>query len=293
MKPAKWLHIHETLCNDHFMNETNFDWDNLRLFLAVAREGGLAAASASTRKSAPTLGRRMLALERRLGRDLFRRMARGYTLTDDGEKLLAESAALEMYIQPMIEIGPEQGLPIVKVSAGIWVTHILCGKLPEIVGSDSIRLRFIAADEIVDIGHREALIGIRNQRPEGQGLAGRRITSVNFAVYATDVSVTSWARVLGATPSARWVLETTLKEKTIEVTSSRNALDLALAGTARVVLPTFIGSGFDSLKQVSPLIEELEHDQWLVTHHEDRFLPEVRKCIDRIYSILRKACAAS
>ncbi|MBL4811132.1 MAG: LysR family transcriptional regulator, partial [Rhodobacteraceae bacterium] len=39
------------------MNEMKFDWDDLRLFLAVAREGGLAAAAASTGKSAPTLGR--------------------------------------------------------------------------------------------------------------------------------------------------------------------------------------------------------------------------------------------
>ncbi len=66
------------------MNETNFDWDDLRLFLAVAREGGLAAASASTGKSPPTLGRRMLALERRLGLELFERLPRGYALTDQG-----------------------------------------------------------------------------------------------------------------------------------------------------------------------------------------------------------------
>jgi len=78
----------------------------------------------------------------------------------------------------------------------------------------------------------------------------------------------------------------------IEVTSPRNALDLAVAGTARIVLPTFIGSRFDGLKQVSPFIEELEHDQWLVTHHEDRFLPEVRKVIDRIYLILKATCVS-
>ena len=256
------------------------------------RTGPLAAAGASTGKSAPTLGRRMLALERRLGRDLFRRMARGYALTDEGRNLLTEAAALEMCILPMIEVDPVQGLPVVKVSAGIWVTHVLCGKMSEIVGSDSIKLRFIAADEIVDIGRREALIGIRNRRPEGTGLAGRRITSVCFAAYASDESVKTWARVLGTTPSARWVQDMTQKERAIEVTSPRNALDLALSGNARVVLPTFIGNGFHSLKQVSPLIEELEHDQWLVTHHEDRFMPQVRKCIDRIYVILREVCTS-
>ena len=55
------------------MNETKFDWDDLRLFLAVAREGGLAAAAEKSGKSAPTLGRRMLALEQRIGQELFKR----------------------------------------------------------------------------------------------------------------------------------------------------------------------------------------------------------------------------
>lgn len=72
------------------------------------------------------------------------------------------------------------------------------------------------------------------------------------------------------------------------MTSPRNALDLALAGTARAVLPTFIGSEINELKQVSALIDELEHEQWLVTHHEDRFVPEVRRVIDRTYAVLKE-----
>lgn len=265
----------------------NFDWDDLRLFLAVSRKGGLGPAAASTGKSAPTLGRRMLALERRLGRDLFRRKARGYELTDEGQALLSKATELERHIQPVIENDPTQAGPIVKVSAGLWVTHLLCENVNELIGSDRIRLRFIAADEMVDIGRREALIGIRNRRPEAPGLACRRITRIHFGVYAHDENVKTWARVIGSTPSAKWVQETTKNADAIEVTSPRNALDLALAGSARVVLPTFIGSRFDTLKQVSPLIEELEHDQWLVTHNEDRFVAEVRKIIDRIYAFLK------
>ena len=71
------------------------------------------------------------------------------------------------------------------------------------------------------------------------------------------------------------------------------ALDLALAGTGRVVLPTFIGARFDSLQQVTGPIKELAHDQWLVTHHEDRFLPEVRSVIDRVFSVLKEASRSS
>jgi len=52
------------------MNETKLNWDDLRLFVAVARAGGLASAEKTTGKSAPTLGRRMLALEAYLRQDL-------------------------------------------------------------------------------------------------------------------------------------------------------------------------------------------------------------------------------
>jgi hypothetical protein len=55
MEALMGLPIQKTYCNDHFMDETKFDWDDRRLFLAVAREGGLAAAAGSTGKSAPTL----------------------------------------------------------------------------------------------------------------------------------------------------------------------------------------------------------------------------------------------
>ncbi len=276
----------ETYCNDRFMNEMNFDWDDLRLFLAVARRGGLAAAASQTKKSAPTLGRRMLALERKLGRELFVRLPREYVLTEDGERLLSDVSALEDRIAPLVQSGADQAVPVVKISAGSWVTHLLCTRVGEIVGDNRVRLRFMAADEDLDIGRREALIGIRNRRPTEIGLAGRRIGRIQFAIYARTPDVTTWARVMGKTPSAQWVAKAAREAETIEVTSPRNALDLALSGAARVALPTFIGDRTDGLQAVGAPIEELEHEQWLVTHHEDRFLPEVRSAIDRIHALL-------
>jgi DNA-binding transcriptional LysR family regulator len=269
------------------MNEMNDNWDDLRLFLAVARGGGLASAAASTGKSAPTLGRRMLALERHLGRELFRRLPRGYALTEDGAALLARATELETQMQPLLQASTSQSVPVVKVSAGLWVTHRLCQNVAEITGGDPIRIRFIAADEQLDIARREALIGIRNQRPTGPGLAGRKIARIRFATYAQSADVTTWARVIGKTPSALWVNAIAKRGDSIEVTNARNALDLALAGAARLVLPSFIGDHQSGLTQISPLIDELEHDQWLVTHHEDRFAPEVRKTIDRITKVLK------
>ena len=69
------------------MDET-WNWDDLRLFLAVARASGLAKAAPMTRVSAPTLSRRMTSLERALGGTLFLRHRNGYDLTTAGKELL-------------------------------------------------------------------------------------------------------------------------------------------------------------------------------------------------------------
>lgn len=272
------------------MSERDFDWDNLRLFLEVARAGGLGPAAERTGKSAPTLGRRMLELERDLGFEVFHRRPRGYDLTDDGRALLEKVESIESRVLPIADNRMANAPPLVKISAGTWVTRILVGSVGRLNGSAPVRLRFISSEDVLKIGHREAAIGIRNHRPSEIGLAGRKIGRVRFAVYATDESVSTWARVLSNTPSANWLRENSQTDEAIEVTAPQNALDLATAGLARAVLPTFIGNTQPGLRPVSPLIDDLEHDQWLASHHEDRFLPEIRQVIDRTYAILRKAC---
>lgn len=272
------------------MDESNFDWDNLRLFLAVARAGGLGPAAEQTGKSAPTLGRRMIELERNLGSELFHRKPRGYDLTEDGQTLMKKVESIEARIVPVTESSLASAPPLVKISGGTWVTSVLIGAIGRLTESMPVRLRFISSVEVLKIGHREAAIGIRNHRSEEIGLAGRKIGRVRFAVYASDESVSTWARVMSNTPSARWLRAQAQKGDAIEVTAPQNALELANAGLAKAVLPTFIGNTQPGLKPVSPLIDDLEHDQWLVTHHEDRFLAEVRHVIDRTHAVMSEAC---
>ena len=272
------------------MNETMFDWDDMRLFLAVAQHGGLAAAAEASGKSAPTLGRRMLALERRLGQELFERLPRGYELTDEGKTLLTVAQRIQGSIDPVLMAANNANVRRVKISAGTWTTYLLCQHVKRIVANDSVVLQFIAADHLLDIPHREAVIGIRNQRPQQVSLAGQRINKVRFAVYARDQSVSSWVQVIGSTPSAHWVSEHLGDAACIEVSHPRNALDLAMMGYVKAVLPCFIGDAIEGLVKVSDEIDELEHTQWLVTHQEDRHLPEVRRVIDRIHGVLSGGC---
>jgi len=270
------------------MNETKLNWNDLQLFLAVARAGGLSGAAKLTGKSSPTLLRRMQALEVSTGSDLFRRSARGYDLTEDGEALLAKVVDLEASILPMDRTAEMGGQVTVKISAGSWMTHALCQRASQMVrGSASARLRFISAEHELDIAHREAVIGIRNRRPEQVGLAAQMVGRVRFAGYAVARDVAPWVQVMNKTPSARWVAVQNRDGLSIEVSAARSALDLALSGVARAVLPCFIGDAKPALMRVTDPIEELTHDQWLVTHNEDRYRPEVRDTIDRVRKIVR------
>jgi len=223
------------------MNETNLNWQDVQLFLHVALANGLAGACESTGKSAPTLGRRMLALEASTGRDLFNRHTHGYELTEDGKQLLQTAIAMEQMTMSM-----------------------------------------------VDINHRETIIGIRNKRPVSGTLATRKIGNVRFAGYAVSDSIDAWITVEGNTPSSQWLRKQDVKKCPVEVTSPINALDLALQGVGRVVLPTFIGDHEHRLQRVTSHITALSHEQWLVVHQDERKRQDVRVVIDRVYKVAKE-----
>ncbi len=271
------------------MDEMKYDWNDLRLFLAVARGRGLAAAAAETGRSAPTLGRRMLALERSMGRDLFVRHARGYEMTEDGRKLFDDLSDIEARMVRLTARRSEEGLPLVKVSAGTWTTLTLLENLDAITGVPAdIRLRFLSTENRLNIPHREVVIGFRNQRPTEGNLAGRRLSRVEFAPYTRKGAPRRWIKVLADTPSARWLEKTFGNDAVCEVNVPRNSLDLALAGKGIALLPTFVGEAHGALVRTGDVIAELAHDQWIVTHQDDRHLSEVRRAIDRMCRVLQR-----
>jgi DNA-binding transcriptional LysR family regulator len=268
------------------MNERNVAWDDLHLFLAVAREGGLSPAARVTGRSAATLGRRMLALERSTGRELFVRHDRGYEMTSEARKLVEELTGIEARIARLTDRPEETERPLVKVSAGTWTTLALLEHLDQITGTPAdIRLRFVSAETTLDIARREVVIGFRNARPAGDSLAGRKLSRVEFAPYARADAPERWIKVLADTPSARWLGRMVGNDVVCEVNAPRNSLDLALAGQGIALLPTFIGERQPALRQAGGTIPELAHDQWIVTHQDDRHLPEVRRTIDRLYRV--------
>src|SRR5215831_1372284 len=71
------------------------EWSDLRVFLAIAREGTLGGAARSLGQTQPTMGRRLRALESAVGHTLFQRTADGFVLTDEGNAILVHAERIE------------------------------------------------------------------------------------------------------------------------------------------------------------------------------------------------------
>lgn len=269
--------------NEYLNTGGDVRWDDLAAFLAVARAGGLAAAAKECASSAPTLGRRMHALERAMGRELFIRRSHGYGLTDAGIELMREMEGVAVNITRATTAPKEGGLPLIKVSAGTWTSLALARQWRDITGDPAdVRLRFVSSEAVLSITRREASIAIRNSRPTEHGLAGRKLARNEFAIYSARDAPETWIIHSVDTPSSRWAKSRAGQDVCLEVSHPRLALDLAQEGAGQIVLPTFIGEKDVNLERRSEIISELSHDAWLVAHDDDRHLPEIRRVIDRI-----------
>ena len=260
--------------------------DALKLFLAVAEAGGLAGAVAETGQSAPTLSRKMTGLERQTGRRLFLRGNQGFQLTADGRALAAEASDLVGISRRLSRWSTQSAPSRVRITAGVWTSAWLARHARGFWSSgDGWVPEFVSSNAVLDISRREADIGIRNRRPEQAWLAGRRLRQIDYAEFGKDQEVAgfvSLAEGASETPSARWVASERAGEIVTTVSDMRLGLELACAGVGRIVLPTFAAEDTSGLVQVSDPIEALSHDEWLVTHHEARHDPPIRRALDAL-----------
>lgn len=103
---------------------TNFDWNDVRLFVLIAQSGSLRRASTKTNRSINSIRRRINHLENRIGAKLLVRDSAGSHLTDMGKDFLAASQRMfdasfdvasvisrtDQSIEGKVKIGVTEGL---------------------------------------------------------------------------------------------------------------------------------------------------------------------------------------
>jgi DNA-binding transcriptional LysR family regulator len=264
--------------------------DDLGLFVDVAETGGLAGAARRTGATVPTLSRKMATLERELGRKLFERGPRGYSLTTEGRALLDQLDDLRAVRARLMRVLSNPEAVRVRLTAGSLTAGYIARRLGAVWSRrDPWCLEFVEGSKMLDIARRDADIGVRNRRPDQPWLAGRRTRKVEFAEFATSDSVRGYVTLQQGpepTASTRWIHTYHGDDILTTASSSYTLVNLAQAGVGRIVLATSFASDMPGLQQVSPIIDVLTSEEWLVCHHEARHDPPIRAALDAVAEIL-------
>ncbi|PIE10066.1 MAG: LysR family transcriptional regulator [Rhodobacterales bacterium] len=160
------------------------NWDDIRLFLAVARAGSLSAAAPVAKMDAATLSRRMARLERRLERALFLRSPQGAVLTAEGEALLDHARRAEEALRPGLDPAPKAGglSGQIRIGAPDGCANFLLPQVCDRIQADNpaLDLQILALPRVVNLSRREADMAVTVSPPETGRLTVQKITDYHL-----------------------------------------------------------------------------------------------------------------
>lgn len=186
-----------------------FEWDDLRVFLAVQRGQSVRAASALLDVSHSTISRRLAGMETNLGTKLFVRTPGGLVATEVGLSIVERAERIESEVLGLEReiAGSATGLsgPIRISMPPLLAHHLIMPHIAEFSRLyPKIEVEVIAGYEIADLSRQHADIAIRFQNAPDDNLVGRRLPDFANSVYATPQYLAAHD-ITGPTPTARWV----------------------------------------------------------------------------------------
>ncbi len=165
------------------------DWDDLRIFLAVARSESLSAAGKRLKIDPATVGRRIARLESTLGTRLFAKSPQGYALTEEGTRLLPHAEAAEAALDRAGEAlsGPEGLTGQIRIGAPDGCANYL---LPQVLAricdaNPGLEVQIVALPRVFNLSKREADMAIAVSRPEAGRLTVQKLTDYRLHLAAS------------------------------------------------------------------------------------------------------------
>ncbi|WP_204114127.1 LysR family transcriptional regulator [Shimia biformata] len=167
-------------------------WDDLRVFLAVAREESLSAAGRRLKVDPATVGRRVARLETALGSPLFAKSPTGYALTDAGQRLMGHAIRIEQTMEEAAgEMGAQSGglSGQIRIGAPDGAANFLLPQVCSQIARDNpdLDIQIVALPRIINLSKREADMVIAVSPP-----SGGRVTVQKIADYKLHLAAARW-----------------------------------------------------------------------------------------------------
>jgi molybdate transport repressor ModE-like protein len=276
-----------------------FTLDDLRLIRAIAAAGTLTGAARRLKVDHSTAFRRLGALERRVGAELFERARGGYTPTPAGDaavaaadRILDDVAALEQRLSGD-SLRPAGTVRLTTTDTLVeLVTPILAALHRDY---PDLAIDLVVANSFLRLSKRDADIALRPVAAAPDSLVGRRLAAVATAPYAAPTYLAGrQARLvdhdwlgfedsLEHLRSARWLAANVPADRIVHRGNSLLALrEAARAGIGVAALPCYLGDPDAALARIAPPLPEMEVSLWLLVHPSLRRVARVRVVLDAI-----------
>ena len=280
------------------------NWDDIRVFLAVARAEGLTGAARVLKMDPSTLGRRIARLERHLGAALFVKSPQGYALTDLGERMRQRATEAERHLARAVEEG--QGAEAltgqIRIGAPDGAANFL---LPQVLAglraeNPELEVQVLALPRVVNLSRREADLAITVSPPAAGQLTVQKITDyqLHLAMRADAAPLASLddlrgRQIVGYIPDMIFDKELdylgALGMTKVQMASNSVAVQLQMIRQAGVgIVHDFALPFAPELRMVLADQVALTRSFYLVRHTSDRQSDRLRRVADAV----RKGMAA-
>ncbi|NBQ28260.1 MAG: LysR family transcriptional regulator [Rhodobacteraceae bacterium] len=168
-----------------------YSWDDVRVFLAVARRDTLSAAGRVLKIDPATVGRRIARLEEAIGSPLFVKSPNGYALTEAGTRLMAHSERVEQAIIGLNEdISGTAGSLSGQIRIGApdgcanFLLPQVCARIAD--QNPDLDIQIVALPRVVNLSKREADMAIAVSPPSTGRLSVQKVTEYHLHLAASD-----------------------------------------------------------------------------------------------------------
>ena len=286
----------------------HLNWDDLRLFLTVARHGRFTTAAKALDLDHTTVARRISALEQDVGSSLLVRSPKGSSLTETGLKLSRYAERIETEVIQAIAQAHDSN----RISGTVRLaTPEALGQtlITPNVGSllsryPDLTLELAPQSRAVSLVNREADISITLTRPQQGRVVARRLTDYRIGLYASKAFLErsgplndlacvarqpfiSYVDNLIELPELSYLQQTAQDARVAFRSTSIGAQQEAVVNALGIgLLHVFTASRDPRLVRILPDQVEIMRTYWLTFHEDNRAVPKVRAVLDFIDDII-------
>ena len=285
------------------------NWDDLRYFLAVARDGQMLSAAKRLGVSQALISRHINALEESVGVRVLDRSTRGCVPTEDGVALLPVAERIEAeVISALAKIQGQEGISgTVRIGApdgfGSAFLAPRLGRFRE--AFPQLNLQLVPMPRSFSLSEREADLAIMVGQPEKGRLRTRKLTDYTLGIYAAETYLTTHGtpatlQDLNAhslvghvedliyTPELNYTQDI-LRDWTsvIEVSTAIGQFEAVRAGTGIGILHDFMARGDETLTRLFPE-KSAKRSYWIAWHENLRAAPRVQAVVGLLADIVRE-----